>query len=145
MGTSGTISVINGMIRYSSPLYGGWDLPLDKILVIGEMTNELGPFADDYFFCFVIGRGRWVEASCYADGFEEFFADLCAMLGPLQLRLCNSATFASNIIWPNHLAGKPMFRFTDLRHMTLFGRKLGLPRNKQELSSEVLTAAGPGG
>lgn len=141
MGISGTISLSEEVIRYDSPIYGSWVLRLDEVFVIGEMTNEMGPFSDDYFFCFVTGEGRWVEASYYADGSDAFFSALCEALGPLQLRLNNSTTFASNVLWPHHLSGKPLFRFTDL-HTTTFGRLFGFLRNKQELSPEVLTAVG---
>jgi hypothetical protein len=74
----------------------------------------------------------------YANGFEAFYRALVEKLGPLELRLNNSTTFASNILWPLHLAGKPMFHFTDLPNTTLLGRLFGVGRNRQELTPEVL-------
>jgi hypothetical protein len=140
MSNSGTISLTESTIRYDSQLYGSWVLRLNDVLIIGEMTNEMGPFSDDYFLCFVTSEPEWLEASFYANGSDAFITALCERLGPFQFRLNTSTTFASSILWPPHLAGKAMFNFTDLPNTTLLGRLFGVCRNKQELTPDVLLA-----
>src|SRR5262245_52262326 len=104
MSTSGSISLTRSTIRCNSPTCGDWQLQLEDVLAIGELTSESGPCCDDYFLCFVTHEEKWVEASCYADGFAACFQALNEKLGPLQLRLANSTSFASHILWPPHLA-----------------------------------------
>jgi len=133
--TSSTIELKNGIIRYESSGYGSWSLKLSNIKVIGEYTNQIGPFADDYFFAFVAEKdGSWQEASFYSEGREIFFERLASELGiDTTCNLIASTDFKSQIWWPKHLFGTPMFEF---RSEGFFG-KLGLA-NKQYLSSNVI-------
>ena len=70
------------------------------------------------------------------------FADLTAYLGangwPL---LAGSTDYASNVIWPPELAGKPLFKFVDDVPASWFGKVLfklfGAGSNKQFYSDEV--------
>lgn len=135
-----SISISDAVIRYESAVGGSWSLHLNDILAIGEMTNHLGPFVVDYFFCFVTRDQRWVEASLYSDGWEDFFHTLSERFGPLVPSLSNSATFASNILWPHHLAGQPMFRVTRPIDSNVFSRLLGVRRNAEELTPKIVTA-----
>ena len=48
-----------------------WELPVGAICVIGEMTNDHGPYVDDYFICFATDAQTWYEASFYAEGRER--------------------------------------------------------------------------
>jgi hypothetical protein len=131
---SGIIELIDGMVKYKSWNYGAWELPLSEIKVIGEYTNQNGPFADDYFYVFITNLEEWHEASFYADGRDSFFRKLGAELHQeLHGTLVASADFNSNIIWPTSLAGKEMFEF---RKEGWLG-KLGLA-NKQYFSQEVI-------
>lgn len=136
---SGTIRLVGGTIRYSFANGEGWDLPLRSVRVIGEATNQNGPFVDDYFLCFACGPEGWYEASFYAEGREEFLTALAPHLGyrPL-LQLANSADFASNVLWPAHLVGRPLFTFTPVPPRTWLGRVLGLECCTQHFSDEVL-------
>lgn len=128
-------------VCYASASYTPWRLPLDEIRLIGEMTNQLGPFADDYFICFAKDSSGWSEASYYADGRDEFLRAIGDHLQTrLELRLTNSTDFASRILWPEHLVDLPMFEFTDKNPRGLWQRLRSyiLPQNLQTFSSVSL-------
>ena len=136
---SGKIWLDGDVIRYRSKTYSDLDLPVSEIRVIGESTNSLGPFADDYFFCFAIGPEGWCETSYYADGCGEFLDALFHRLqSSYQLGLNNSTDYASRVLWPPSLAGRPMFTYTDVKPKTWLGRWFGIPKNVQTFSAEVL-------
>ncbi|MCF7956681.1 MAG: hypothetical protein K9M75_12835 [Phycisphaerae bacterium] len=131
---SGIIEFIDGMIKYQFQDQVTWELAVSEIKVIGEYTNQNGPFADDYFYVFITNLDVWYEASFYAHGRDSFFRKLGAELHQeLHGTLVASADFNSNIIWPPSLAGKEMFEF---RKEGWLG-KLGLA-NKQYFSQEVI-------
>ena len=146
MSESGRILLDGGIIRYRSAVYGDWDLLVSDVRVIGEATNQNGPFTDDYFFCFATGPEMWREASFYAEGRDEFLRALRATLGtPLEVGLCHSADFASRVLWPPSLAGEPMFRFDDVPPKGLLGKLFGSSQNLQTYSEQVAAAlAGDG-
>jgi hypothetical protein len=126
MKESGHILLDGDVIRYRSAASGDWDLPVSDVRIIGEATNQNGPFADDYFFCFASGPGMWHEASFYAEGRDEFLRLLGAKLGsPLQAGLYGSADFASRVLWPPQLAGEPMFDSTTFRRRAFLVESLG--------------------
>jgi hypothetical protein len=130
-GDSGRIWLADGKIQYASSGYGTWVVPLAEIHVIGEYTNQNGPFLDDYFFAFVRSADEmWFEASFYAEGRDGFLKDLSVALGrTCECSLCASTDFISRIWWPESLAGQPLFEFKDEDWWRF--------RNKQYLSSAV--------
>jgi len=138
MGKSGQVRLDGDTIRYRSTLYGDWDLPVPRVRVVGEATNDHGPFADDYFFCFATGPDEWLEASFYADGRDDFLRALGARLGArLETGLCHSTDFASRVLWPPSLVGEPMFKFTELPPKGLLRRLLRIGRKMQTWSEPV--------
>jgi len=140
---SGKLLLDGGYVRYSLDDSAQWELPISSIRVIGEATNQNGPFLDDYFLCFAVGPDCWYEASFYAEGREQFLISLASRLGhPLVLRLVCSADFDSSVLWPPHLAGRPMFSFTPVQPTTWLGRLIGPLRNRQTFSTEVLAEFG---
>jgi hypothetical protein len=126
------------VIRYRSAVYGDWDLPVSDVRIIGEATNQSGPLADDYFFCFATGPAMWREASFYAEGRDEFLSALGAKLGtPLKVGLCHSADLASRVLWPPSLAGEPMFRFDDIPPKGHLRKLFGPSENRQTYSERT--------
>lgn len=111
-GESGSLEVREGRLRYRSEVYGEWDLPVEAIRLIGEWTDEAGPFADDYFLVFAAGTGPWRSASFYAEGMLQALLDLEAPLGEsLRTGLAGSTRLASRVIYPRELTGRPLLRF----------------------------------
>lgn len=138
MSESGRILLDGDVIRYRSAVYGDWDLPVSEVRVLGEATDQSGPFLDDYFFCFSTGPTMWHEASFYAEGREEFLRALRVRLqSRIELGLCNSTDFASRVLWPPSLAGEPMFRYDDIPPKGFLGKLFGSWRNRQSYSDRV--------
>jgi hypothetical protein len=139
---SGVLSLRNCRICHEWT-NGAWDVPVDQVRVIGEATTDIGPFADDYWLYFATRADLWYEASFYAAGRDVFLKALSEQLGDkLVLGLCNSTNFASRVLWPPHLVGKPMFVYTPKWPPNRFSRAavklLGGPfQNLQTLSDEV--------
>ncbi len=127
------------IIRYGREGAELWELPLSSVRVIGEATTPNGPYLDDYSFCFACGPDSWYEASFYAGGGEEFLRSLGARLGfRPELQLVGSTDFASSVIWPAHLKGKPMFKYVPVVPRTWLGKLIGSMQYKQCFSEEVL-------
>jgi len=74
MKESGHILLDGDVIRYRSAAYGDWDLPVSDVRILGEATNQNGPFADDYFFCFASGPGMWPKHRSTPKVATSFFA-----------------------------------------------------------------------
>ena len=146
MTESGRIQLDGDVIRSRSAIHGDWDLPVADVRLIGEATDQSGPFADDYFLCFATGPGMWLEAPFYAEGRDVFLAALGARLGsPLEPCLCDSADFASRVLWPPPLAGEPLFRYEDVPPSGPLGRLFGWTQNRQTYTARVAVALRGGG
>ncbi|MBT6153250.1 MAG: hypothetical protein HOL01_07150 [Planctomycetaceae bacterium] len=138
---SGRLELDGDVIQYTSTTYPDWIIRIADIRIIGEATNQNGPFADDYVLCFCTGPGMWHEASFYAEGRDSFLTALGARLGaPLQLCLASSSDFASRILWPVEFVDKPMFKYEDVPPITVVDRLLGPMRNWQTYSDHALEA-----
>lgn len=114
---AGRIRLTDGMIRYDSTFFGSWELPASKVCAFGEYTTDHGPMVDDWFMVIVPDSGDgWLEASVYADGADAFRVDLAKVLGTESLygELFAHTDFASRVIWPTRLAGKPLFDFKPM-------------------------------
>jgi hypothetical protein len=118
---SGSLAFDGQTIRYRSPAYGDWDVDLDDVRLIGEYTTQDGPFADDFFICFITGADHWYRASFYAEGEADCLRGVAERLGDkLTHTLYGSADFASNLMWPPVLAGEPMLEFTKVKRKNMF-------------------------
>ncbi len=139
---SGRIWFEGDIIRYESRGYGSWRWPLSRVRAIGEMTNDQGPFRDDYFFCFAMGPDCWWEASYYAEGSMPFLFECADRLDTEMLPgLTGSTEHASRVLWPEHLAGNPMFEFSIAKPKGIWQRvtHFFVPRIEQTYTDEVLT------
>lgn len=123
---------------------GGWSLAFADIAAIGECTNELGPFADDYFICFVHRDGlRWSECSFYAEGRDELLVCLSEYFRTaFEYGLCNSTTFRSRVMWPPSLRDEALFEYREplsRSRLSAWLRRIGLKpsSNIQVIASPV--------
>jgi hypothetical protein len=143
---SGTLRLDGDIIRYRSSTFGSWEARLADIRIIGESTDECGPRVDDYWFCFAADAGGWLEASFYAEGRDTFLRALAERLGDggeggeggvsIEPQLYASTTFASRVLWPPALRGRPMFTYTDIV-LPWYRRLWTAPRNVQSFTEEV--------
>lgn len=139
---SGRISLRNGAIHVEG-IPEPYTLDASKVLLVGELTTDRGPFIDDWWLLFFTEPGTHASASMYAEGYQEFLDALGDFLGrPLITTLAGSADYASNVLWPESLDGRPVFTFTDIPARTALGKAwewfLGGPRfNRRDLTPEV--------
>jgi hypothetical protein len=142
----GRLDFCDRIIRYRIDGATIWELPVSDIRVIGEVTTDHGPFVDDYSFCFATDGDSWFQGSFYAEGSDEFLKSLASVLGcELALRLVGSTDYDSNVLWPPHLAGTPMFSFEPVQPKTWIGRLIGSSQNTQTFSPAVLEELRGGG
>ncbi len=138
---SGRIELVGDTIRYESATYASWVINVQDVRIVGEATNENGPFSDDYFLCFATAREKWHEASIHACGCDTFLSALSARLGSaLRLGLAASTSFGSRVLWPNELAGKPMFAYEAGPAQSMVGRLVGATSCRQTYSDVVMAA-----
>lgn len=136
---SGTLELLADELQYSSDTYGKWALCIAGIRLVGEATNQNGPTMDDWFVCFATGPDMWYEASAYADGCHATLTALGEKLGAeLEFTLFWSTDFASNVLWPQHIAGYPMFKFVDVPPKTWSASCLGLSETSKRFPRWLL-------
>lgn len=121
---TGRVWIEDGLVKNRSTYFGDWEIPLGDLRLVGESTNENGPFVDDWMLIFITGPDGWREASFYATIDTDFRERLGAALGsPLaETGLANSASFKSRILWPPELVGRPVFHYEPARPKTWIGR-----------------------
>ncbi len=137
---SGRLWIDDGVIHYDSEHCGHWTCPVADIVLIGEYTNDHGPYLDDWFFVFMVAGQNWFEASMYAKETDTFRDELRKQIGADVITgLANSTDFKSRVLWPEHLAGNPLFDFRKVEGATLARRiKLAiLPEVQFCLATEV--------
>ncbi len=138
---SGWITVHDARLSYGSAQYGSWERSVSDVVVIGEYTNQSGPFRDDYFFVFVTRSGEVLEASFYARGRDEALRQLSGILGmPIDPALCNSTDFRSRVIWPLALRDHPVYDFVSVPPQGSWAplqRLLRIPAVARSLTAEL--------
>lgn len=93
-----------------------WHVPFNQVRLIGVYTTSGGPFADDFFMCFVTDEDACYEASHYAMGWDVVFPEMQRRLdAAIRWHLCNSTSLASRIIWPLAYEAKPLFDYSGVR------------------------------
>jgi hypothetical protein len=138
---SGRIELVGDTIRYESAAYASWAINVQDVRIVGEATNENGPFCDDWFLCFATAREKWHEASIYASGCDTVLSALSVRLGSaLKLGLAASTGFGSRILWPHELAEKPMFAYEAGPAQSMVGRLVGATTCRQAYSDVVMAA-----
>ena len=137
----GRIRVADGRVCYESTTYPSWVVPLDDLRIVGEMTNENGPFCEDHFLVFARDASGWHEAPTGAAGIDSALAAIGERLGArLECTLVYETHFASVVLWPPALAGQAMFSFTPAKRKGLWARLKGLlsfPIMEQTYAPEI--------
>jgi hypothetical protein len=119
---------------------------VQDIQVIGEYTAPPGMLAADYFFSFKLrGQDQALDVPDYTEGLFETLAELRAFLPGIGMpRLQMSVDFASNVLYPAHVAGMAMYAFRQERKPLIdlpLLRGVGhVQRLHKELNPEVLSA-----
>jgi len=111
-------------LRYESQGGASWELIAERILCIGEATNESGPTDDEWRLCFVTdAHGTWLEGSLHAEARNDALQWLSVRLGcSFEVKLANAPPFRSRVMWPAQLLERPLFEFQVGSLRRLFSR-----------------------
>jgi hypothetical protein len=97
----------------------GWSVEIKDIILIAEYTSNEGPYVDDYFLVFVTiedGKAYFARCSFYTDGTDAVLETLKEKFGITDtFGLLQSTEWTSRVMWPDHLAGKNYFQFTEVK------------------------------
>lgn len=111
---SGRLTFDGATLAYRWPDRVAWELPIERLVAVGELTTANGPWLDDYFLVFLELGGAYYEASFYAVGRDDVLERLGAALRTnLQPGLSNSTEWQTRIIWPESLREQPVFELHD--------------------------------
>jgi len=140
----GSVSLEADTLRYS---VGGalvWELPIESVRVIGELTTDGGPWSDDHFLVFVVAGHPPLFHEVPVEGAPSttLLNALSYRLGaPLVLGLVNRTDFASRVMWPPQLTDHDLFRFhPEPRSGGLWSRAMDalVPMLSHALTEEVV-------
>ena len=135
------LAIQDGEVRYQLNEKTVWSFALSELWLIAEWTNDHGPFGDDYYYVFVAGRpSRLFESPMYSN--PQIINEIGRLLGTrIEVGLANRTDFASRIIWPKELEGRPFFDFSKVSRGTGLWNRLKdhwKPLVHAELTEEVL-------
>ena len=93
------------------------EFPISAIQVIGEFSAPHGVLPADYFFSFKLrAQKEQIDVPAYTEGLFEVLADLRKVLpGVGNPKLQMSTDFDSNVLYPAHVAGMPMYEFSQVK------------------------------
>ncbi|MBM3977741.1 MAG: hypothetical protein FJ299_12220 [Planctomycetes bacterium] len=138
---SNGLRIEHGTICYGSPSQVSWRIPVSELRLIAESTDESGLSGDDWLLILATSKDGWTELAMDTEALDELGRQLADTLGAtaLETTLVGSRTFASNILWPADLAGRPAFVFEPFPKWQQW-LTLGLRWNRQRFSVDALDA-----
>jgi hypothetical protein len=88
---------------------------ISQIQLIGEFSAPTGMLAADYFFSFVLrDAGAPIDVPAYTEGLFQVLAGLKKLLpGIGNPKLQMEADFNSNVLYPAHVVGMPLYTFSS--------------------------------
>lgn len=103
--------IVYGRLVYDDGGSKAWVLDLRHIAAIGEYTIAAWPGADDYWEVFVDQSGAWHAVPCGVGAWQDLHETLRQVLGAAyEPRLARSAEWSHVVLWPEEVAGLPLFR-----------------------------------
>ena len=86
-------------------------LRANEVLLVGEYSNENGPFSDDHFLVIIDRSGVLFETAVNGNIKEEDVRHLRRLLGsPLRCELIGKTTFYNRVIWPPRFVGRTFMK-----------------------------------
>lgn len=118
-----------------------FELELENVKLIGEYTNDQGPFFDDWFLVFVDVQNRSFKVSMYSENIENTIDEIVKFFQfERTLSLVNSADWKSVILWPERMKGKEFLQLIQVKPTTFLGKIgaiFGLKRTGLDVTDEV--------
>jgi len=142
--TSGTVTIDENKIIWTSQGEIISTIELPEILVIGEYTTDAGPWFDDWFLVFVKKDSSYLQIPFYVDGRESLIIFLQSKLKPTPGfgALVGSTKWATVVDYPVELNSQPLFQLKPTEKYyppktwfakLLYGLGLGRDSTKQEI------------
>ena len=123
--------VFDGEAIHFLGMAGSWQEPLSAIRMIGEWATGGPAHQRVHNISFVSDPAGWRDVRACAEYCTEFLRAVGDRLGcALDLKLPRSDGHDSRILWPEQLAGQPMFVFADKERRSVWRRLLGLRRRQ---------------
>ena len=138
----GKIVLCDEMISYSSNSFGEWHLSLGDLKIVGEYTNQDGPYAEDHFLVLVDQNNKIFEVPISAEGLDDFLLSIHDKLDcRLDLKLNLHVDFASRVLFPVELNELPLFVLKEVRPSSVLGNFLssfGFGKTEMSLNPRLL-------
>jgi hypothetical protein len=117
--TSHVLKVGNELLTYDDAEGNHlWQMPLERIVLIAEFTNDEGPKREDHFlvfWSFEEGELHRALAGFHAEGRDTALHVLSGYWQTeLKLELAASGQWASRVVWPKELEGHPYLSLEDV-------------------------------
>lgn len=130
------------ILFFNSIDYGNWSIPLSEIRLLGEYTNEEGPFVEDHFFVIIDSNNNIFEAPVGAEGIVDVIKALSEIYGcKIELKLIFETSFKSRVIYPQKLYDMDLFTITNKNKISFFKKMINLlkiPTDSVVISENVL-------
>jgi hypothetical protein len=114
-----------------------------NIKIIGEITTNDGPVADDWYYIFVLDSNDIRQISAYAINIEVALTDFGKIFKTdIGGQLASSAYWKSIVLWPTMFRGQELFKIVNIQPINLWQRiktKVGFGREQIELTDELQT------
>ena len=114
-----------------------FEISISEIKVIGEYTNDEGPYHDDWFLT-ILTNEDWYEIPMYLEDFNKFLNVLGEKLETkFILHFANSTNWKSRIIYPEKFADQEIYKIEEILPQTFLGklsRIFGRKRTERKLS-----------
>ena len=121
---SGRVYIDSGKIIWENQSERIGEIVISDIRLIGEYTTAEGPVLDDWFIVFFMSKDDCRQVSAYAKGIMDVLDQVGKSVGGQVLPgLAASAEWATRLIWPQEVEGKPMWNMEELKPET-FGEKV---------------------
>jgi len=133
-----SITFDDGQIQFRSGDYGSWDMNVNAVVLVGEYTTQDGPMIEDHFVVMVTEDRKEFEIPVSAKGLDNLLKEIVRVMHvDIVLKLGFHADFASRIIVPISLEGKPLYVFANDKQ-PIWRRLFTSSRVTRILSPDVL-------
>jgi hypothetical protein len=122
--SSHVLTAGNGLLSYNDAEGNSlWQMPLERIVLLAEFTNDEGPKREDHFlvfWSFEEGELHRALAGFHAEGREETIKSLSDYWQiELKLELAASGQWASRVVWPKELEDHQYLGLEEIPAATL--------------------------
>lgn len=118
-----------------------FELDLKTVMLIGEYTNDQGPFFDDWFLLFLDHENQSFQVSMYAENIENVLSELIKTFDfERNLGLVNSSDWKSIVLWPETMKGKEFLQLISVEPSNTVGKIMsffGMKQTGVDLTNEI--------